>query len=235
MFMHRSVRRCTWQPIGTVWRRCRSWPSISSPPMPGAEKAGRRSRPRPMLFTTSSESAVPALSNLNIYTKPPLSYSTAPFGAGSRSGPRRRNSRSARSRRNPGHCEEPMTDTKSKKLSLVEQVKLDSRLIEAARKGNTETVSRLLAGGANVHALDDWALDGAAKPGYTETVKVLLAYGADVHADDDNALCGAAHWGHMETVRVLARHIFAADSWRGKSRTEIEAYAAGLYDKIKTE
>ena len=128
-----------------------------------------------------------------------------------------------------------MTDTKSKKLSLVEQVKLDSRLIEAARKGNTETVSRLLAGGANVHALDDWALDGAAKPGYTETVKVLLAYGADVHADDDNALCGAAHWGHMETVRVLARHIFAADSWRGKSRTEIEAYAAGLYDKIKTE
>jgi hypothetical protein len=32
---------------------------------------------------------------------------------------------------------------------------------------------------------------------------------------------------------VLARHIFAPDSWREKSRAEIEAHASALYDKIK--
>jgi hypothetical protein len=175
------------------------------------------------------------------------------------------------------------------KLSPKKQGDLDSRLIEAAYHGNTETVKVLLASGANVHAEDDLALRCAAYDGYTEMVKVLLASGANVHAKDDEALCwaamnghtemvrtllagsahvdealcwaamnghtemvrtllaGSAHvhaeddcalrraayWGHTETVQILAAHIFSPDSWRGKSRIAIEAYASTLYDKIK--
>jgi hypothetical protein len=51
---------------------------------------------------------------------------------------------------------------------------------------------------------------------------------------DDFSLRAAACTGHTETLRVLARHIFAPDSWRGKSRAVIEATATALYDKVKT-
>jgi hypothetical protein len=67
----------------------------------------------------------------------------------------------------------------------------------------------------------------------TDTVKALLAAGADVHADNDWALREAAYYGYTETVRVLVQHIFAPDSWREKSRAEIEAHASALYDKLK--
>src|ERR1022692_3671573 len=146
-----------------------------------------------------------------------------------------------------------------------EQSNLDSRLIEAASNGNTATLKALLATDANVHAADDAALRAAASNGHTETVQVLLASCAGAHANDDYALryaalCGhtetvkvllangasvrflddealrrATSTGHTETVQVLARHIFAPESWRGKSRAEIEAGASALYDKIKAD
>ena len=125
--------------------------------------------------------------------------------------------------------------TKPPKLSLDEQSNLNNRLLVAGFTGDTRTVRLLLAAGANVHALDDWALRCAAYNGHTETVKVLLASGANVHAQDDEPLRMAAQNGHTETVRGLARHIFAPDSWRGKSRAEIEAAANTLYDRIKVE
>jgi len=103
----------------------------------------------------------------------------------------------------------------------------------AAKGGHTETVRTLLSVGADVHATNDSALCSAANRGRTETVKVLLAAGADVHAENEYALCWAAYDGRAETVQVLARHIFAPDSWRGKSRVEIEAAANALYDEIR--
>lgn len=99
-----------------------------------------------------------------------------------------------------------------------EQRKLNSRLIDAGARGDTETVQTLLAQGANVHVKDDYALRMAASFGQAETVKVLLAVGANVHALNDDALCWAAYNDHTETVRVLAKHIFAPDSWREKPR-----------------
>ena len=144
-----------------------------------------------------------------------------------------------------------------------EQASLDSRLIEAAHRGDTKAVQVLLASGANVHAQDDMALLLAAENGHTEVVKVLLASdahvhatndfalrlaaehghtqtvqallaaSADVHARDDYALRFAAYRGRTEMVKVLARHIFAPDVWREKSRTEIDAHATALYNKIK--
>jgi ankyrin repeat protein len=109
----------------------------------------------------------------------------------------------------------------------------DSALCSAACWGHTEVVKALLASGADVHAYDDEALRFAAYNGHTEIVKVLLASGADVHARDDEALRWAARNGRTGTLRVLTRHIFARESWRGKSRAEIEAQANALYDKIK--
>jgi hypothetical protein len=64
-------------------------------------------------------------------------------------------------------------------------------------------------------------------------VQTLLVAGADVRAEEDDALWWAVENGHMGTVRVLAKYIFAPDSWRGKSQTEIKAGAAALYDKVK--
>src|ERR1039458_8352634 len=81
----------------------------------------------------------------------------------------------------------------------------------------------------------DTRLFDAAYFGHTEVVKLLLASGADVHAEYDAALRWAADHGHTETVRVLAKHIFAPDSWRGKTREEIEAQAAALYNKIEAD
>jgi hypothetical protein len=118
-------------------------------------------------------------------------------------------------------------------LSEDEQRDLDDRLIDSAKYGTTEMVQTLLTAGADVHAGDDWALRLAASNGHTETVQVLLAADADVHAHGDEALRWAARNGRTGTLRVLTRHIFAADSWRGKNRTEIEAYATALYDKVE--
>jgi|CZKX01.1.fsa_nt_gi hypothetical protein len=111
----------------------------------------------------------------------------------------------------------------------------DYALRWAAKGGYTETVRTLLAAGANVHATGDYGLRYAALCGHTETVKVLLANGASVRFLDDEALRRATSNGHTETVQVLARHIFAPESWRGKSRAEIEAGASALYDKIKAD
>lgn len=184
--------------------------------------------------------------------------------------------------------------TEPKKLSPEEQKDLDWRMSDAASRGDTQAVRRLLAAGANVHVSDDNAIRFAAKHGNIETVQVLLAASANVHAGNDEALRGAADHGHTATVQVLltaganvnanddealcwavnrglaetvtvllaaganvyvrdnwalhwtaftgrtqmmqvlARHIFASESWCGKSRTEIENHADALYNKIKT-
>ena len=130
-------------------------------------------------------------------------------------------------------------DTKAVKTLLAAganvHVEDDCALRWAACRGYTETVKALLAAGANVHVEDDCALRWAACRGYTETVKALLAAGANVHARDDEAMRGAADCGYTETMQALARHIFAPDSWYGKSRGEIEAAAEALYHRIIAE
>jgi ankyrin repeat protein len=80
-----------------------------------------------------------------------------------------------------------------------------SLLWEAAEKGNTREVERLLQAGADVHARGDAALRWAAAHGHTETVALLLQAGADVHAENDDALRRAALLGHTETVALLLR------------------------------
>jgi hypothetical protein len=124
--------------------------------------------------------------------------------------------------------------TMQQDLSPDEQWNLDTRMIEASRQGDTETVRTLLANGADVHAASDDALCGAAHNRHAETAQLLLAAGADVHAQADWPwLCATCDDAGTETVRVLVKHIFAPDSWRGKSRAEIERQAEVLYKKAK--
>ena len=75
----------------------------------------------------------------------------------------------------------------------------------AATNGHTEVVELLLAAGADVHALNNYALRWAATNGHTEVVELLLAAGADVHADNDQALRMAAANGHTEVVKLLLK------------------------------
>jgi ankyrin repeat protein len=125
--------------------------------------------------------------------------------------------------------------TKPLKLSPAEQRNLDISLAVSAEKGHMDMVGTLLALGADVHAQDDATLCWAASHGYPQTVRLLLDAGANVHAQNDHALRRGAYWGYAEMVQLLANQIFAAESWRGKSRAEIEAEANALYNKIKAD
>ena len=76
-------------------------------------------------------------------------------------------------------------------------------LAEAAEDGNLAAVNRLLAAGADVHALDDLALRWASFNGHLAVVQALLAAGARVHANNDYALRQASENGHLAVVQTL--------------------------------
>ncbi len=87
----------------------------------------------------------------------------------------------------------------------------NNALIDAARKGDTATVSRLLNSGANVNAQNNggWretALMNAAEQGHTDIVNALISAGADVNAQSSigrTALMFAAYEGHTEIANML--------------------------------
>ncbi|MFC1537666.1 ankyrin repeat domain-containing protein [Gemmatimonadota bacterium] len=82
----------------------------------------------------------------------------------------------------------------------------NERFIEAASKGQTETIRALLQEGADVNAqnhLGSTALMVAAEAGHTETVLALIKSGADINAknyDGFTALIYASCFGHTETI-----------------------------------
>ena len=76
-------------------------------------------------------------------------------------------------------------------------------LFDAAKSGDTNTVKLLLDRGADIHAVDDYALRCAAYGGHENVVKLLLDRGADIHAIDDLALQLAADGGHEGVVKLL--------------------------------
>jgi ankyrin repeat protein len=85
-------------------------------------------------------------------------------------------------------------------------------LIEAAGHGDAAKVQELLAGGANVRAVDSnrWtALGHAAFSGHDQVVRLLLEAGADINARDaenGTPLALAASLGHEAAVRTLLEH-----------------------------
>jgi len=83
----------------------------------------------------------------------------------------------------------------------------DNALIQCSRYGKTEWVEYLLNIGANVHTMDDFALQWASGNGHAEVVKLLLNAGANAHADDDYALRWASYRNRVEIVKLLKDHM----------------------------
>src|ERR1022692_4903094 len=113
----------------------------------------------------------------------------------------------------------------------------DNALLQAADHGHLEVVKYLLVRDgekADIHGSEQVLLR-AIIGGYVEIAKYLLEKGADVHARNDAALRDAVYVCRKEIVKVLATAIFDPESWRGKSRAEIEAYATALYESIKAD
>ena len=73
----------------------------------------------------------------------------------------------------------------------------------ALKNNNVELASRLIQSGADVTAVDNYAIRYAAKNGHTEVVKMLIEAGADVAADDNYAIRYATAYGHTEVVKLL--------------------------------
>jgi ankyrin repeat protein len=90
--------------------------------------------------------------------------------------------------------------------------KLESELADAAAKGRTATVEKLLAQGVRPNSANSkgWpAIALAAKSGYVDTVVTLLEKGATINAKHKTgytALMLAANGGHAKTVQTLLDH-----------------------------
>src|ERR1039457_5700142 len=184
--------------------------------MPGAENAARTSRLRPIFFTTRLRVRIP---NPKICRRRAHSSPTAPSIAGTRSGRRHhRDSKSARSRRNPGQSDARPVDR---------AVARAERTNNAKHRGNfkqrDEPMTQMLSPKEQSELND--RLTGAASDGDAVTVQTLLAHGADVHARDDEALCWAACNGHTETVKVLQEAIKSHNT----QRLELERRQNPLY------
>jgi ankyrin repeat protein len=97
----------------------------------------------------------------------------------------------------------------------------ENALAECAKAGKLDWVKFLIAAGAHVHFINDYALRWASRNGHLEIVKELLKAGADVHTDNDWALRYASDNGHLEVVKVLRDHI--AKEKKVKKRTVRES------------
>ncbi|MFF2314850.1 ankyrin repeat domain-containing protein [Arthrobacter sp. NPDC058097] len=94
-------------------------------------------------------------------------------------------------------------------LSPAEQVRLDQRLVLAAKGNDAALVEQLIREGGNVNAKDsiqDSAFLYAGAEGFNEILRLTVANGADVRSTNrfgGTALIPASEHGHVETVRIL--------------------------------
>ena len=72
-----------------------------------------------------------------------------------------------------------------------------------SRYGRTETVKLLIDYGADITANDNYAVRCASEYGHTKTVQLLIDYGADITAKDNWAVRFASRYGYTETVQLL--------------------------------
>jgi len=103
-------------------------------------------------------------------------------------------------------------------------------LVQATKKGEIETVKRLLDNGADVETRDSKfnssLLMWAAHEGHADILELLIQKGAIIDAskqDGQTALWFAAEKGQMETLEILVRN--GADvnviGWEGDSALEV--------------
>ena len=103
-------------------------------------------------------------------------------------------------------------------------------LVQATKKGDTETVKRLLEAGVDVNTEDSKhhssVLMWAAHEGHTDIMDLLIQNGASVDIrkpSGETALWFAAQKGHLEALKILAHH--GADvnviGWEGTTALEV--------------
>jgi ankyrin repeat protein len=97
----------------------------------------------------------------------------------------------------------------------------ENALAECAKAGKLDWVKFLIAAGANVHFINDYALRWASGNGHLEIVKELLKAGADVHADHNYALAYAKQCDYQDVVDFLEDYI--ANEKKSKHRTVRES------------
>ncbi len=118
-------------------------------------------------------------------------------------------------------------------------------MISAAQSGDVDTLTLMIAAGANVNASvkgDGSPLIAAARNGHPDAVELLLRNGADIDKvvyGDENALIGAAWSGDLAMVKLLlaagADPNIKAETYRGKYRSALsQASLEGHRDVIQT-
>ena len=117
---------------------------------------------------------------------------------------------------------------------------VDVALYEAAEKGDTRSIEKLLNEGANVNATlygDGTPLIGAARQGRLEAVRLLLDRGADPNlsvSGDGNPLIMAAREGHIGVVALLLDREAAIDQIvPGDENALIQASHEGHLEVVK--
>ena len=73
----------------------------------------------------------------------------------------------------------------------------------ASENGHLDVVKFLVEKGTNIHSLDDYTLRYASGMGHLELVKYLVSIGADIHAQNDYAVRQASIKGHLQVVKFL--------------------------------
>jgi ankyrin repeat protein len=100
----------------------------------------------------------------------------------------------------------------------------DRQLIEAGKRGEANTVTRLLAQGASVYVRDGngiTALIAAAYQNHLEVAELLIKAGADVNAQDDtrqSAYLIATSEGYLELLKLTLQagaDVHSLDSYNG--------------------
>jgi ankyrin repeat protein len=85
---------------------------------------------------------------------------------------------------------------------MIDQEKLNDRLLEAVKTGDLTALSQALNDGANAAANDSMALMRAASYGDAQCVKLLIP-ASNPLANGSQALVNAAVQGHAECVKLL--------------------------------
>ena len=123
---------------------------------------------------------------------------------------------------------------------------IDLQMIAAAGQGDVETVKRLLAQGAGVHARDDHgrtALIAAAYRNDLAIADILIQAGADVNAQDDtkqSAYLISTSEGYLELLRLALRNgadVRSTDSYNGTGliRAADRGHVEIIQELLKTD
>ena len=84
---------------------------------------------------------------------------------------------------------------------------------EACEQGDLDAVKKFHENGANITAVNNYAVRMAAEIGHLEMVKYLHANGANITAKNNNAVCEAAENGYLDVVKYLHEHGADITGW----------------------